>query len=248
MSTLANAGRWAVVLGITGFASGFVGPMTFAPESNQGPMLGIFITGPAGAVGGAILGAVIGAMNVSTATANRLLAGAAVLIAAATLYFAIPQPHYYADAIEGEILACTEPEHLRDDVLKRLNELAASRPPLREPIAWHDAFDKALSQDHGVVLGVRLNRYRRLYRREARWNAGELEAGPWVSLDDTASYYAMYGGPDCEGYDIGAKVQFSVVSRVGIWPPAGVAEMLNISAASPLEPEELSVVGKTSNP
>jgi len=35
----------------------FFGPMIFAPEANQGPMLGLFITGPAGVVIGAIAGA-----------------------------------------------------------------------------------------------------------------------------------------------------------------------------------------------
>ena len=87
--------RWAVVLGVAGFVSGFVGPMVFAPESNQGPMLGIFITGPAAALLGAILGVAVGAMNVSAATAARLLAGAAALVAATTLYFSVPEPRYY---------------------------------------------------------------------------------------------------------------------------------------------------------
>ena len=123
--------RWAVVLGITGFVCGFVGPMVFAPESNQGPMLGVFITGPASALLGAILGIMISAMNVSATTATRLLAAAAVLVAAITLYFSVPEPRYYADAVEGEIRECTTPELLRDDAVKRLNELAANHPPCR---------------------------------------------------------------------------------------------------------------------
>lgn len=48
----------AGVLGAIGFAGGFFGPMLLMPDSNQGPMLGIFITGPGGAVLGAIAGAV----------------------------------------------------------------------------------------------------------------------------------------------------------------------------------------------
>jgi len=245
MSTLATVGRWAGVLGITGFVCGFVGPMVFAPESNQGPMLGIFITGPAGALLGAILGVVVGAMSLSAATANRFLVGAAMLVAATTIYFAIPEPHYYADAVEGEIRECATPEPLRDGAVKRLNELAASHPPLPRPVAWGDAFDKALDEDHGVVLEVHLSRYRRLYRREARWNRDTLEAGPWVASDATATYYAISGGPECDGYAIGANALFNVVSRVGIWPPAGLAEMLNVSVATPLDSDEVSVVGAT---
>src|SRR3569832_1466092 len=49
-------GTGALALGGLGFALGFFGPMIFAPEANQGPMLGIFITGPGGAVLGAVAG------------------------------------------------------------------------------------------------------------------------------------------------------------------------------------------------
>jgi len=46
----------ALVLGAIGFCGGFFGPMIFVPEANQGPMLGIFITGPLGFAAGAVGG------------------------------------------------------------------------------------------------------------------------------------------------------------------------------------------------
>ena len=51
----------AVILGGIGFCLGFFGPMIFMPEANQGPLLGIFITGPLGAIVGAVAGAIIAA-------------------------------------------------------------------------------------------------------------------------------------------------------------------------------------------
>jgi hypothetical protein len=48
----------AIVIGGIGFAGGFFGPIIFDPGANQGPLLGIFITGPLGAVVGAVGGAV----------------------------------------------------------------------------------------------------------------------------------------------------------------------------------------------
>ena len=48
---------WAAVAGAIGFAGGFFGPMIFAQDANQGPMLGLFITGPLGFIGGGICGA-----------------------------------------------------------------------------------------------------------------------------------------------------------------------------------------------
>lgn len=59
--------RWctgtAAVMGGVGFLAGFVGPMLLRPDSPQGPLLGIFFTGPLGAVAGAALGAIIGAVQ-----------------------------------------------------------------------------------------------------------------------------------------------------------------------------------------
>ncbi|WP_376690612.1 hypothetical protein [Wenzhouxiangella sp. EGI_FJ10409] len=46
----------ASVLGGLGFVIGFFGPLILAPEANQGPLLGIFITGPLGIVLGAVAG------------------------------------------------------------------------------------------------------------------------------------------------------------------------------------------------
>jgi uncharacterized membrane protein YeaQ/YmgE (transglycosylase-associated protein family) len=57
---LALAPAWAVagalLMGATGFVIGFYGPIRFQPWANQGPMVGIFLTGPAGLVLGALLG------------------------------------------------------------------------------------------------------------------------------------------------------------------------------------------------
>jgi len=46
----------AVLFGGIGFTGGFFGPIIFTPGSNQGPLLGIFITGPAGFILGGIAG------------------------------------------------------------------------------------------------------------------------------------------------------------------------------------------------
>jgi hypothetical protein len=48
--------RVGFVTGVIGFAVGFFGPFLWAPDANQGPLLGIFVTGPAGFVLGAALG------------------------------------------------------------------------------------------------------------------------------------------------------------------------------------------------
>lgn len=49
-------GKWTAIVGGIGFSLGFFGPMILNPTSGNGPLLGIFITGPAGAVVGALIG------------------------------------------------------------------------------------------------------------------------------------------------------------------------------------------------
>ncbi|HTR81050.1 MAG TPA: hypothetical protein VMM58_05410 [Bacteroidota bacterium] len=46
----------ALIVGGISFSAGFFGPMIFDPDANQGPLLGLFITGPLGAIAGAVGG------------------------------------------------------------------------------------------------------------------------------------------------------------------------------------------------
>jgi hypothetical protein len=52
----------AAVVGGIGFLAGFVGPIVLQPDSPQGPLLGIFLTGPVGAIVGAVGRAAGGAL------------------------------------------------------------------------------------------------------------------------------------------------------------------------------------------
>ena len=47
-----------VIVGSIGFVLGFIGPILFKPTANQGPLLGLFITGPLGFVIGAVIGGI----------------------------------------------------------------------------------------------------------------------------------------------------------------------------------------------
>jgi hypothetical protein len=50
----------ALTVGAIGFIAGFFGPIIFAPEANQGPLLGLFITGPLGFLAGGAGGFIYG--------------------------------------------------------------------------------------------------------------------------------------------------------------------------------------------
>lgn len=55
----------AMGLGAFGFVVGFAGPIIFIPDSNQGPLLGFFVTGPLGFLVGGIGGCIIGLIKVA---------------------------------------------------------------------------------------------------------------------------------------------------------------------------------------
>lgn len=50
----------ALVVGGIGFSGGFFGPMILVPGANQGPLLGLLITGPVGFLVGAVGGCFTG--------------------------------------------------------------------------------------------------------------------------------------------------------------------------------------------
>ena len=56
--------RWtlsfAFAIGAIAFLAGFAGPILLTPDSPQGPLLGIFVTGPLGFILGAVIGLAIG--------------------------------------------------------------------------------------------------------------------------------------------------------------------------------------------
>ena len=49
-----------LILGGIGFVAGFFGPILLSPGANQGPLLGIFVTGPLGFVAGTAAGWIYG--------------------------------------------------------------------------------------------------------------------------------------------------------------------------------------------
>src|SRR3954447_5014631 len=102
-------GNWVLVLGVTGFAAGFFGPITFSPDANQGPLLGLLITGPGGALLGAILGLVVRVTRVPTAIAAKALVASAAALAVVCLYYSMPSPRYHANVVEVQIGDCALP-------------------------------------------------------------------------------------------------------------------------------------------
>ena len=61
--TISKILRIALISGVISFLLGFVGPILFSPGADQGPLLGIFITGPLGFIAGLVAGIVSSAFK-----------------------------------------------------------------------------------------------------------------------------------------------------------------------------------------
>jgi len=228
--------RWTIVLGIAGFLSGFIGPMILAPDANQGPLLGILITGPTGALLGSVLGVAAALAKLSPRSEARALAATASIVAIVTLFFCVPPPRLLATVVDGEVRSCVPAGSLRDGTVDRLSRLAAARP-VPEQIAWAEKFDKEFAAKPGVVIAVHAYRDAQLYEKQARWNHGTAFAQPWHDGEKDERYFASDSGPECSDYPVGARSILAVTGNVGIWRPSGIAEMLDLKSAAPLPAE-----------
>jgi hypothetical protein len=227
--------QWLSVLGITGFLCGFIGPMVLAPDANQGPMVGIFISGPGGVLLGVILGGLVKLAGWTPSRSRQALQACAVLLAIVTLYFCIPMPSYRADVVEGEIRSCIPAGSLRDKAIKDLKHTSAGHRPSK-PINWEEKFDHAIGEKPGVVLTVHMTRFSRVFEKQARWNRGDLLAKDWKAADKDVRYFADYAGSDCAQYPSGTTTTLMATGHTDIWPAYGIAEMLNVKQAEPLPP------------
>jgi hypothetical protein len=225
--------RWTIVLGIAGFLSGFMGPMILAPDANQGPLLGILITGPTGALLGSVLGVAAALAKLSPRSEARALAATAAIVAVVTLYFCVPLPRLRATVVDGEVRSCVPAESLRAETIDRLNRLAAARP-VPEQVAWAEKFDEELAVKPGAVIDVHVYRDAQLYEKQARWNRGTTVARPWRDGEKDERYFASDPGSECSAYPLGSRSKFVVTGNIGIWRPYGIAEMLDLKVAAPL--------------
>ena len=148
-----NAALGALILGGVGFLSGFLGPIALSPDANQGPLLGIFITGPGGALLGVLVGAVTGALRVSPRTFRTVLACAGTLLALTTLFFSTPEPEYRAGILDAEILDCSPPSSRRDKAVAYWEEALTRTNHYFTPRAtWKQELDRMLATEPAVVL------------------------------------------------------------------------------------------------
>ena len=197
------------------------GPIVFSPEANQGPLLGIFISGPGGALLGAILGLIVGFLPLTARAALSLLVSAAIAVAGVTLYFSMPSPRLRATIVDVELRGCDPPELRSRKRRCSTGTIGSPRSPRAKPReGWKEDVDRMLRETQGVVLTMHVVRRGSIYEHQKPWNKGSLFARPWKPEDAEQRYFAQAWGTTCDQYEPGKRgLYLAKGESAQQWPP-----------------------------
>jgi hypothetical protein len=227
---LPRIGLWALVLGGVGFAAGFFGPMALRPDANQGPMVGIFITGPGGALLGLVLGTVFRFLPVTNARRFQALAVTATALAIGTLYACLPSPETLGVLFTGTVQSCQSPAELTGAAVRDWEKRIADAPWAKVRAGWRQEVAGMLGSNTGVVLTIEVQRQDRILRHRKPWNAGRLSAEGWRSTQSTERYFADFAGDSCADYPRELPTLYVKYGQgSGVWPPDDLANFLNLA-------------------
>jgi len=234
----ASAGRWALTLGAAGFVCGFFGPIALSPEANQGPLLGIFISGPGGALLGAILGAVAGFLPLPKRVKAASLAVVAVAVALVTLYYSTPSPKYRATILDAQFRDCRLPDTLREAALADWDERIAKVTWAQPRAGWREDLDRMLEARSGVVVTLDVRRSTMVYENRKPWNKGTLILQPWQFVGAKKQYFAARWGTSCDDYARLESGEFLATGDTSTqWPPELLPNLLDLQTIEPVPGE-----------
>ena len=228
---------WALVLGAVGFACGFFGPIIFSPDANQGPLLGIFITGPGGLIVGFVLGLFVSFLPVNQYLRYTVLGIACVVLSGVTLYLSMPAPAYQGQIIDAEVHDCVPTAALVDSSIERWQSEVARVTWARPKPNWKEAARQSAQTDPGWVLEMHVLRERPIFENQKPWNKGTLEAKPWRDENEMRNYYARDAGFSCRDYlKTRRQLYFPTVAAEpsNAWPPEAVPNFLGLQVLGPV--------------
>lgn len=242
---------WVLVLGGAGFAAGFFGPMLLRPDANQGPMLGIFITGPLGALLGLVMGAAFRAMRASAALAQRALRWTAALGVLAILFASLPEPETQAHVYDAKVLRCQRTSAVVDATIEHWEKKLAAMPWAQPRAGWREDLERLAPDSDGVVLSLQVDRQTTIRRHRKPWSFGRVDAAPWNSRPDTMKAFVRYAGSACDGYEgalpllhLEARSVEEAAPAAGDWPPRRMPDLLDIAVLEPLPERYASLVAR----
>ena len=225
---------WIVLLGGVGFAAGFFGSMMFVPESNQGPVVGIFLTGPGGLALGLLLFLLMKVWTLTGRAQWIFLTALAGLGTLTTLYFVQPAPAPLGYELELTIERSHPPGESADAVIadwkKRITRVTWAAPHA----GWEAQMRTALAGDPGLVLGTVLLRQRTIKEHRKPWNRSRRFATPWQPVPDKKSYYLRPDARALAGTPSPARLflrsdSTAPIRAPDVWPPLAPEAFIGFS-------------------
>lgn len=232
---MSSALLWSLVLGGVGFACGFFGPIALNPDANQGPLLGIFITGPSGALLGLALGATVALVGLGPALRRALLSATAVVWGASVLVRCLPDPEYRGEIIEGAVRACIDPAERIAAATAEWEKLVADAPGAKVPPGWQQDAAKRLTSEPGWVVSVSVERTRPIYMNRKPWNRETLADRAWVLGYAEREFFVSAEGTPCSDLVAAGRSFYHPSSETArTWPPDRLPNYLDLTTLGPV--------------
>lgn len=228
--------RWVLALGLTGFLCGFLGPMLLAPGANQGPLLGIFITGPAGALTGLALGALARVLPWPARVERWALVLCCALLGLATLGRSLPEPRNRALLLEANVIDCLSPAAFESEAMADWEARVAKVDWAAPRSSWQDEARRLFARPDGVVLDLEVQARRVAREHLQPWDRGRTTVEPVAGVGDVTRVFARYAGASCSAYPSGPAIlyyELTVDPQPGPWPPDDLPGLLSLVVAGP---------------
>jgi len=240
MNLRTSPGFWALSMGAVGGLAGFLGPILLNPEANQGPLLGLFVTGPGGAIAGLVLGSVFRVLPFSDILRTQALLLCCTLLGVGTLWFCLPEPKVVSRIVEATIEGCRPAgELLPARIAHWEGRIAAvTYAPPRDH--WREDTGRMLRETPGVVVELNVARSNVIVQHRKPWDAGSLTALGWKRMGDSRDYF---GGGTCASYPRGKQVLLAPRGEgSGKWPPDDLPNFLGVQMLEPVPARYLKLV------
>ena len=248
MNLRRSPGFWALAMGTVGGAAGFLGPIFLDPDANQGPLLGILITGPGGAIAGAVLGFLFRVLPFSDQMRTQTLTLCCTALGVGTLWVALPEPAVSGRVIDASIERCRPASELVPASIVEWEERIAKVSYAEPRDNWRDDTRRMLRESPGVIVELDVARSNDILEHRRPWDRGQLSVQGWKRIGDTRRYF---GGGTCESYPRGKRVMLMPTSagapRPGSgarpWPPVDLPDFLGVQVLQAVPPEFRRLLG-----
>ncbi len=250
MNLRTSPGFWALAMGTVGGAAGFLGPILLNPDANQGPLLGIFITGPGGAIAGAVLGFLFRILPFSDQMRTQMLTLCCTALGVGTLWFALPEPAVRGRVIEATIERCRPAGELIPASIAEWEQRIAKVSYAAPRDDWRDDTKRMLRETPGVIVELDVARSNTILEHRRPWERGRLSAQGWRRINDTQRFF---GGGTCDSYPRGKHVMLTPTSagppmpgsRPRPWPPAELPDFLGVQVLGAVPPDYLRLITRS---